>query len=102
MLAKVKEDFDNLPTWARMGLTIGILASIVKWFPIIELLELFLMIVVIPLGFLTFLGLMSKETSNTVVNTWTAVCAGLREEIKNAGKAVEETVEKPTTESTEA
>ena len=102
MLNKVKEDFESLPTWARMGLTIGILASIVKWFPIIELLELFLMIVVIPLGFLTFLGLMSKETSNTVVNTWTAVCAGLRTEIKNAGKPPEEVTEKPQTETTEA
>ena len=102
MLNKVKEDFENLPTWARMGLTVGILASIVKWFPIIELLELFLMIVVVPLGFLTFLGLMSKETSNTVVSTWTTVCAGLRAEIQNSGKTAEKVTEKPQTETTEA
>ena len=86
ILKRVKDDFNALPGWARIIFVGGMLASIIKWFPIIELLELFLLIVVIPLGFLTFVGLISKETSNTIVSTWTMVCSLLRKEIKEAGQ----------------
>jgi hypothetical protein len=99
MFSKIKDDFNSLPGWARVLFSLGIVASIIKWFPIIELLELFLLIVVIPLGFLTFLGLMSKETSNTIVSTWTLVCTMLREQIQQAGQeqqtAAQETVQEP-------
>jgi hypothetical protein len=87
MLTKLKDDFNNLPSWARILLSIGVAASTIKWFPIIELLELFLLIVVVPLGFLTFVGLLSKETSNTIVSTWTLVCNTLRTQVKDAAKA---------------
>ena len=97
ILKRVKDDFNALPGWARIIFVGGMLASIIKWFPIIELLELFLLIVVIPLGFLTFVGLISKETSNTIVSTWTMVCNLLRKEIKEASQANEE----PTTNQTE-
>jgi hypothetical protein len=86
ILKRVKDDFNALPGWARIIFVGGMLASIIKWFPIIELLELFLLIVVIPLGFLTFVGVISKETSNTIVSTWTMVCNLLRKEIKEAGR----------------
>ncbi len=90
ILKRVKDDFDALPSWARIVFIGGMVASIIKWFPIIELLELFLLIVVIPLGFLTFVGLMSKETSNTIVSTWTLVCNMLRKEIKDAATKTSE------------
>ena len=61
MIKEIKEDFENLPSWARMLIGVGILVSIVKWFPIVELLELFAYVVIIPLGFLTFLGIVSAE-----------------------------------------
>jgi hypothetical protein len=89
ILKRVKDDFNALPGWARMIFIGGFLASIIKWFPIIELLELFLLIVVVPLGFLTFVGLISKETSNTIIATWTMVCNLLRKEIKEAGTSDE-------------
>ena len=79
MIKQVKEDFENLPSWARMLIGVGIVASIVKWFPIVELLELFSYIVIIPLGFLTFLGIVSAETTNGVVNSWNIVCNTIRE-----------------------
>ena len=99
MLTRIKDDFNNLPGWARMLFMAGIAASIIKWFPIVELLELFLLIVVIPLGFLTFVGLISKETSNTIVSTWTLVCDLLRKEVREATTDnTEETNNEETTE----
>ena len=79
MIKEIKEDFENLPSWARMLIGVGILVSIVKWFPIVELLELFAYVVIVPLGFLTFLGIVSAETTNGVVNSWNVVCNTIRE-----------------------
>lgn len=79
MINQIKNDYNNLPPWARMLIGVGILVSIVKWFPIVELLELFSYVVIIPLGFLTFLGLVSKETTNGVVEAWNTVCNTIRE-----------------------
>ena len=78
MLSKVKNDFDNLPGWARILLIFGTVCSIVKWFPIVELLQLFLFIVVIPLGFLTMVGLIAEETSNGIIVAWQSVINTLK------------------------
>jgi hypothetical protein len=92
MLGKIKKDFDELPTWARVLFTVGIICSIIKWFPIVELLEIFLYVVVIPLGFLTMVGLLAEETSNNFIGTWTSVTNAIRAKIKeSASVKVEET-----------
>lgn len=96
MIKEIKEDFENLPSWARMLIGIGILFSIVKWFPIVELLELFAYVVIVPLGFLTFLGIVSAETTNGVVNSWNVVCNTIRERT-----TVKPETEEVTTEPTE-
>ena len=96
MLGKMKKDFDELPSWARVLFTVGIICSIVKWFPIVELLEVFLYVVVIPLGFLTMVGLLSAETSNAFVATYTSVLTALRKQLKEAtNKTPEGTAETP-------
>ena len=78
MLSKIKSDFNELPGWARILLIFGTVCSIVKWFPIVELLQLFLFIVVIPLGFLTMVGLIAEETSNGVITAWQSVINTLK------------------------
>lgn len=91
MLVQIKNDFQNLPTWARMLIAFGVIASVIKWFPIIELLELFSYIVIIPLGFLTFCGIVSKETTNGVVEAWNTVVNTIRERTTETVSNPEET-----------
>lgn len=79
MIRQVAEDYNNLPSWARMLIAFGVVASIIKWFPIAELLQLFGYVVIVPLGFLTFMGVVSAETTNGVVQAWNIVVNTIRE-----------------------
>ena len=78
-----------------MLIGMGVLFSIIKWFPIVELLELFSYVVIIPLGFLTFLGLVSKETTNGVVEAWNTVCNTIREKASEVATVETETASEP-------
>lgn len=99
MISQVKEDFTNLPSWARMLIAFGVLASIVKWFPIAELLQLFAYVVIIPLGFLTFLGIVSAETTNGVATAWNTVVNTIRERTRELA-TTEQTQEETQAEET--
>ncbi len=92
MIEQIKKDFTSLPSWARMLIAFGVLASIVKWFPIAELLQLFAYVVIVPLGFLTFLGIVSAETTNGVVTAWNTVVNTIRERTAELA-TVQETAE---------
>ena len=100
MIAQVKEDFTNLPSWARMLIAFGVVASIIKWFPIAELLQLFAYVVIIPLGFLTFLGIVSAETTNGVVQAWNVVVNTIRERAADLATTEQPATETPTQEAT--
>ena len=102
MISQIKEDFENLPSWARMLIGVGILFSIVKWFPIVELLELFSYIVIVPLGFLTFLGLVSAETTNGVVKSWNLVVNTIRERMSTVENPDNQTITTTSTDDTES
>jgi hypothetical protein len=106
MITQVKEDFQNLPSWARMLIAFGVVASIIKWFPIAELLQLFGYVVIVPLGFLTFLGIVSAETTNGVAQAWNTVVNTIRERTtelatETATQTEEETTETQTPAETE-
>ena len=100
MITQIKEDFTNLPSWARMLIAFGIVASIIKWFPITELLQLFAYVVIIPLGFLTFLGIVSAETTNGVTAAWNTVVNTIRERTADLATTEGPAVETPAQETT--
>ena len=66
-----------------MLIAFGIVASIIKWFPITELLQLFAYVVIIPLGFLTFLGIVSAETTNGVTQAWNTVVRVIKQRARD-------------------
>ena len=80
----IKEEWEQLPSWVRMLLLVGGILAIIKWFPIVDLLWLLMYCVVIPLGFLTFVGCLATETTDHFIGTWTAVMIKIKQEVKEA------------------
>lgn len=93
----VKEELQNLPTWAKLVLAIGTLIIVIKWFPILDLINLFLYVVVIPLGFLTALGFVSSEAANSFMST----CNMVSEKLKDAANQAREPQPAPANQATD-
>jgi hypothetical protein len=80
----VKKELLQLPTWAKLVLAIGSLVIFIKFFPILDLIQLFLYVVIIPLGFFTAIGVISSEAANSFTETCREVSNKLREAAANA------------------
>ena len=75
----IRAEWDKAPDWAKLLLAIASIISIVKWFPIVELLQLFFYVVIIPLGLLMAIGFVSHEAFDSFIETYKAVIEKLRE-----------------------
>lgn len=75
----IKTEWDKAPDWAKLLLAIASIIAIVKWFPIVELLQLFFYVVIIPLGLLMAIGFVSHEAFDSFIETYKAVIEKLRE-----------------------
>lgn len=80
----IKKELSELPTWAKLVLAIGSLIIFIKFFPILDLIQLFLYVVIIPLGFFTAIGVISTEAANSFADTCKTVSAKLREAATSA------------------
>ena len=86
----IREEWRNLPSWAKLLISIAGIFGTIKWFPIIDLLELCLYVVIIPLGFLTLLGIVGAETTNAFIDTWKKVCQKIKTEGVQAFQEVQQ------------
>lgn len=75
----IRAEWDKAPDWAKLLLAIASIIAIVKWFPIVELLQLFFYVVIIPLGLLMAIGFVSHEAFDSFIETYKAVIEKLRE-----------------------
>lgn len=75
----IKAEWEKAPDWAKLLLAIASIIAIVKWFPIVELLQLFFYVVIIPLGLLMAIGFVSHEAFDSFIETYKAVIEKLRE-----------------------
>lgn len=75
----IKAEWDKAPDWAKLLLAIASIIAIVKWFPIVELLQLFFYVVIIPLGLLMAIGFVSHEAFDSFIETYKAVIEKLKE-----------------------
>ena len=75
----IRDEWDKAPDWAKLLLAIASIIAIVKWFPIVELLQLFFYVVIIPLGLLMAIGFVSHEAFDSFIETYKAVIEKLRE-----------------------
>lgn len=80
----IKEDLGNLPMWAKLILAIGAIIIFIKFFPILDLIQLFLYIVITPLAFLIAIGFVSVETANSFTETCRIVSQKLKDAAANA------------------
>jgi uncharacterized membrane protein len=75
----IKAEWDKAPDWAKLLLAIASIIAIIKWFPIVELLQLFFYIVIIPLGLFMAIGFVSHEAFDSFIETYRAVIEKLKE-----------------------
>lgn len=80
----IREDLGNLPLWAKLILAIGALIIFIKFFPILDLIQLFLYVVIIPLGFFTAIGFISMEAANSFTETCRVVSQKLKDAAASA------------------
>ncbi len=57
---------DHINPWARIIVYIAIIGVIVKFTPILDILEFFLYFFIVPLVFLSCIGLVSADTVNMI------------------------------------
>lgn len=80
----IKEDLNNLPLWAKLILAIGAVIIFIKFFPILDLIQLFFYVVIAPLGFLTAVGFISMEAANSFAETCRIVSQKLKDAAASA------------------
>lgn len=97
----IKAEWDKAPDWAKLLLAIASIIAIVKWFPIVELLQLFFYVVIIPLGLLMAIGFVSHEAFDSFIETYKAVIEKLREGNNNP-PSVQVSPEQPRNDDEEA
>ena len=72
-----------LPDWARALIGIAIIAALVKYTPILDLITMFLWVVLIPLVALASVSITAKSILNMLLGSW-------KQTVENINKAVEE------------
>ena len=72
-----------LPDWAKALIGIAIIAALVKWTPILDLLTMFLWVVLIPLVALASVSITAKSVLNMILGSW-------KDAVVTINRAVEE------------
>jgi hypothetical protein len=89
----------KLHPMARIVLAGLLIIAMVKWLPIVEIMEVFFMVVIIPLVLLSLVGVIGNDTYNMITTQIDKVKEKVKEEVD---KATSMETPKPETESTQA
>jgi len=71
---------NKVPRWLRIVLSIALLVAAYKWFPVLEILQVFCFVVIIPVLILTLLGFVAKDTYNSIVEAMDKVKEKVKQE----------------------
>lgn len=75
---------NKVPRWLRITLSIALLVAAYKWFPVLEILQVFCFVVMVPLLILSLLGLVSRDTYNIIVESMDTVKQKVKAEAQKA------------------
>lgn len=75
---------NKVPRWLRITLSIALLVAAYKWFPVLEILQVFCFVVMVPLLILSLLGLVSRDTYNIIVESMDTVKEKVKTEAQKA------------------
>lgn len=75
---------NKVPRWLRITLSIALLVAAYKWFPVLEILQVFCFVVMVPLLILSLLGLVSRDTYNIIVESMDTVKEKVKAEAQKA------------------
>lgn len=75
---------NKVPRWLRITLSIALLVAAYKWFPVLEILQVFCFVVMVPLLILSLLGLVSRDTYNIIVESMDTVKEKVKVEAQKA------------------
>lgn len=75
---------NKVPRWLRITLSIALLVAAYKWLPVLEILQVFCFVVMVPLLILSLLGLVSRDTYNIIVESMDTVKEKVKAEAQKA------------------
>lgn len=81
---KLHSLLDKVPRWLRIILSVALLVAAYKWFPVLEILQVFCFVVIIPLVILTLIGFVTRDTYNSIVEAMDTVKEKVVTETKKA------------------
>jgi hypothetical protein len=79
----MKEQDKPLPAWAKTLIGVGVVAALIKFTPILELMKGFLYFVLLPLVFVASFSVSAKAVLDMLLGSW-------QDTVKTLNKAVEE------------
>jgi hypothetical protein len=92
---------EHINPWARIIVYVAIIGVIIKFTPILDILEFFLYFFIVPLVFLSCIGLISADTVNMIKKSIDDAKEVARAKVKEAAETVKEQVQQPTPTQTE-
>ena len=92
---------EHINPWARIIVYVAIIGVIIKFTPILDILEFFLYFFIVPLVFLSCIGLISADTVNMIKKSIDDAKEVARSKVKEAAETVKEQVQQPTPTQTE-
>jgi hypothetical protein len=96
-----KLSMEHINPWARIIVYVAIIGVIIKFTPILDILEFFLYFFIVPLVFLSCIGLISADTVNMIKKSIDEAKEVAREKIKEAAGNVNQQSQQQTQQSTE-
>lgn len=81
---KLHSLLDKVPRWLRIILSVALLVAAYKWFPVLEILQVFCFVVIVPLVILTLIGFVTRDTYNSIVEAMDTVKEKVVTETKKA------------------
>jgi hypothetical protein len=87
---------EHINPWARIIVYVAIIGVIIKFTPILDILEFFLYFFIVPLVFLSCIGLISADTVNMIKKSIDDAKEVARAKVKEAAENVKEQVQQPT------
>ena len=96
-----KLSMEHINPWARIIVYVAIIGVIIKFTPILDILEFFLYFFIVPLVFLSCIGLISADTVNMIKKSIDDAKEVARAKVKEAAETVKEQVQQPTPTQTE-
>jgi Flp pilus assembly protein TadB len=81
---KLHSLLNKVPRWLRIVLSIALLVAAYKWFPVLEILQVFCFVVIVPLLILSLVGVITADTYNAIVEAMDNVKDKVKQEAQKA------------------